>query len=43
MIREFYKAYPTRPGPPKYLDEWLECWRTDKDPLEHTDKNAIKA
>jgi Chromo (CHRromatin Organisation MOdifier) domain len=43
LIREFHEAYPTKPGPPKYLDEWLECWRTDKDPLEHADKNAIKA
>ena len=41
-LKEFHDAYPGRPGPPKYLDEWLECWHTDKDPVEHRDKNAPK-
>ena len=43
LIKEFYNVYPTRLGPLKYLDKWLECQRIDKDPLEHVDKNAIKA
>jgi hypothetical protein len=43
LIKEFHENYPDRPGPPKYLDEWLECWRTGTDPTEHPDKNAPKA
>jgi transposase InsO family protein len=43
LIKEFYELYPTKPGLPKHLDEWLECWRTDKEPVEHIDKNATKA
>jgi hypothetical protein len=43
LVKEYHDLYPTKPGPPKYLDEWLECWRTDKEPVEHIDKNATKA
>ena len=43
LIKEFYKLYPTKPGLPKYLDKQLECWYTDKEPVEHIDKNATKA
>ena len=41
-LKEFHERYPDQPGPPKYLDEWLECWH-DEDSrflVEHRDKNA---
>ena len=34
-VKDFHDAYPDRPGPPKYLDEWISCWHTDKEPVEH--------
>ena len=41
-LKEFHSKYPERPGPPKYLDEWIECWHDedDKQPIEHKDMNA---
>ena len=42
-LLEFHEKYPNQPGPPKYLDEWIKCWNTDMDPIEHKDKNACKA
>ena len=45
-LKEFHKKYPEQPGPPKYLDEWIDCWHSDdndKQPIEHWDKNAPKA
>ena len=42
-LREFHDKYPSQPGPPKYLDEWFNCWDTDEQPAEHQDKNAPKA
>jgi hypothetical protein len=42
-LREFHDNYPNQPGPPKYLDEWFNCWNSNKEPVEHRDKNALKA
>jgi hypothetical protein len=44
-LQEFHNRYPNEPGPPKYLDEWMECWhdKDDKLPEEHKDKNAPQA
>jgi hypothetical protein len=45
-LKEFHDNYPEQPGPPKYLDEWIECWHDDDDdkqPIEHHDRNAPKA
>jgi hypothetical protein len=43
-LKEFHEKYPEHPGPPKYLDEWIDCWHSDdKQPIEHRDKNAPKA
>ena len=42
-LKEFHEKYPEQPGPPKYLDEWIKCWDSDNEPLEHRDKNAPKA
>jgi hypothetical protein len=41
-LQEFHSRYPNKPGPPKYLDEWIECWHNEDDklPEEHKDKNA---
>ena len=43
-LQEYHRRYPDQPGPPKYLDEWIECWgdKNDKQPVEHWDKNAPK-
>ena len=40
MLKEFHDRYPDQPGPPRYLDEWFECWHSDRQPVEHKDKNA---
>jgi len=43
-LKEFHEKYPEHPGPPKYLHEWIDCWHSDdKQPIEHRDKNALKA
>jgi hypothetical protein len=44
-LKEFHERYPEQLGPPKYLEEWIECWHSkdDKQPVEHQDKNAPKA
>jgi hypothetical protein len=41
---EFHDRYPEQQGPPKYLDEWIECWHSEDDklPVEHRDRNAPK-
>jgi transposase InsO family protein len=41
-LQEFHAKYPNPPGPPKYLDEWMNCWHDadDTPPIEHRDKNA---
>ena len=43
-LRDYHKAHPDQPGPPKHLDEWLTAWedgvedipdaRDDDDPVE---------
>ena len=43
LLKQFHNAYPKKPGPPKYLDEWLQCWKEGTEPEEHKDKNATKA
>jgi transposase InsO family protein len=43
LVKQFHDAYPNEPGPPKYLDEWLKCWKDGTEPEEHRDKNAVKA
>lgn len=41
LLRDFHDTFPSRPGPPKYLQEWLECWKSDNaEPVPHRDKNA---
>jgi hypothetical protein len=30
-LREFHKANPTVPGPPRRLEYWEQCWQEDKD------------
>jgi hypothetical protein len=44
-FKEFHDNYPEKPGPPKYLDKWIECWHNndDKQPVEHHHRNAPKA
>lgn len=38
-LREFHQANPSRPGPPKRLNEWLRCWEEDRDADDHPDDN----
>jgi hypothetical protein len=42
-LREFYESYPEQLGPLKYLDEWIKCWDSNSEPVEHKDKNVLKA
>jgi hypothetical protein len=39
-LREFHERYPDQPGPPKHLDEWIECWHAGTEPAEHANKSA---
>jgi Chromo (CHRromatin Organisation MOdifier) domain len=41
-LQEFHSRYPNKPGPPKYLNKWMECWhnKDNKLPKEHKDKNT---
>jgi len=43
LVQQFHDAYPNEPGPPKYLDEWLKCWKDGTEPIKHRDRNAPKA
>jgi hypothetical protein len=42
-LKEFHKKYPEQLGPLKYLDEWIKCWGSDDEPVEHQDRNAPRA
>lgn len=42
-LKEFHDKYPKQLGPPKHLDEWIRCWGSDDEPVEHQNKNAPKA
>src|SRR6266704_2825443 len=32
-LQEFYSCYPNEPGPPKYLNKWMEYWYNKDDKL----------
>jgi len=36
-VRDFHAKYPTRPGPPKRLDEWLRLWEAGEETYDHPD------
>ena len=42
-LKDYHNRYPDEPGPPKYLDEWTDCWYMGTEPIERKDKNASKA
>ena len=37
MIRDFHDDYPTKPGPPMRLQEWLDAAREDRILDDHGD------
>ena len=37
-VRDYYLAYPDKPGPPVRLEAWLKAYEDDKD-LEKTEEN----
>ncbi len=37
-MRDYYTAYPDKPGPPARLEAWLKAYENDKD-LEETKEN----
>jgi hypothetical protein len=41
-LRSFHTASPTRPGPPKMLERWLQCWEEDINAGDHPDDNKPK-
>ena len=43
-LQEFHSRYPNKPGPPKYLNKWMECQYSEdnKLPKEYKDKNALQ-
>ena len=38
-LHEFHIANANRPGPPKRLDHWMQCWEEDRDAINHPDDN----
>ena len=36
-IRDYHIANPTQPGPPRRLQEWIECWERDEEPGYYND------
>jgi hypothetical protein len=40
-LRDFHLADTTRPGPPKRLGRWIECWEEDRDADDHPDDNKL--
>lgn len=34
-LHEFHIANANRPGPPKRLDNWVQCWEEDRDAINH--------
>jgi hypothetical protein len=38
-LLEFHDRNPSRPGPPRNLDSWLQFWATDNEPPVRTDDN----
>jgi hypothetical protein len=41
-LKEFYERFVDKPGPPKYLNEWISCWYNDdgEPPVAHRDRNV---
>ena len=37
LIRDFHKDNPSCPGPPRRLQEWIQCWERDEDAEEYED------
>jgi Chromo (CHRromatin Organisation MOdifier) domain len=38
-VRDFHKANPTKPGPPKRLNDWLQLWESGADTYDHEEDN----
>jgi hypothetical protein len=38
-VGEFYTTNPIRPGTPKRLGVWVQCWEEDRDVSNHPDDN----
>jgi hypothetical protein len=38
-LRGFHMANPLRPGPPKRLGMWVQCWEEESDANDHPDDN----
>jgi len=36
-IRDYHTANPTKPGPPKRLQEWMRCWEEGEEADYHKD------
>jgi len=36
-VRDFHLANPTRPGPPKRLNDWIRLWEAGEDSYDHED------
>jgi hypothetical protein len=38
-LQEFHDRYPSRPGPPRHLEDWLDCYGRGIEPEERWDDN----
>ena len=40
-VRDFHIANPTKPGPPKRLDDWLRAWEAGEDTYSYKDDDRL--
>jgi hypothetical protein len=40
-LKEFHDRYPDKPGPPRHLTDWLQCYDKGTEPEEQWDDNLL--
>ena len=40
-VRDFYKANPTKPKPPRRLDDWLRLWELGEETYDYDDNDEL--
>ena len=40
-LKEFHDQHPDKPGPPRHLPDWLQCYNNGTEPEEQWDDNLL--
>jgi RNase H-like domain found in reverse transcriptase/Reverse transcriptase (RNA-dependent DNA polymerase)/Integrase zinc binding domain len=40
-LKAFHDQYPNKPGPPRYLTDWIRCYKEGTDPEDRWDDNLL--